>query len=162
MVFNKGHLILIHLLLVSILIFSSCEKRDNRQAEKSIEGIWNVTELRVSEGERSEFGLSINSEQVLTENLEVFHFSDENVTWTYEPGDTIIINEENWTLSSRKENAGFTRVRVFTLDIADYDFKCVFDDDTKNAEKKAEKMSLQYETDKIGPYSSIEIKLAKE
>jgi len=142
--------------------FVSCAKSDIRQGEKSIVGIWNVVELRIGEGERTELGSSIDSEAIYTEDLELFHFTEDKVTWTFEPGDTLIINNEDWILSSRKENSGFTKVTVFTLAMAQYDFDCVFEDDTKNAEKNAENISLHFETDGIGPFSTIDIKLEKE
>lgn len=50
---------------------------------------------------------------------------------------------EPWTLTTKKVNAGFTRVNAHTLTIGDkFIFNVTFEDDAKNAERKATSMKF--------------------
>lgn len=162
LVYSRANLSYVLLILLFSFLASSCEKRDLSQGEKSIEGTWTVSEMNVAYGRATNLSSFIDTVLTFTDGLGSFDFTDEKVTWTFEPGDSISINDENWDLTTHKENSGFTRVRVFTLITDSFEFDCVFDNETKNSEKNAEKLRLEHQSASLGEFYQIFLHLDKE
>ena len=85
---------------------------------------------------------------------------DETVNYNFTRIDTTYNGSSIWFLKSEKINAGFTRVNQHTLTLTDnFIFDVTFEDDTKNAEKNAKKMTL---TKNPIPNNSILIMISLE
>jgi|GEM_PF-832205 hypothetical protein len=137
----------------------SCNK-DERQAKNSIEGMWEVTAITTTKGQINNAFFVETSTETETGQLGTFDFLDETVNYNFTRIDTTYNGSSIWFLKSEKINAGFTRVNQHTLTLTDnFIFDVTFEDDTKNAEKNAKKMTL---TKNPIPNNSILIMISLE
>lgn len=121
---------------------AACQK-DEVQAEQSIEGEWQVQSV-ISEYGSFPNGSFISSEQINEELATgIFNFTSDEVDYEFTRNDTVYSSITTWNMTSEKVNAGFTRVRKYTLEIGDrFIFDVFFGDGTSNSEKDATKMAL--------------------
>jgi hypothetical protein len=132
---------IITIIALSCLLIS-CNK-DERQAEKSIEGMWEVTAITTTEGQIANGVFTETSTKMETGQLGTFDFLDETVNYNFTRNDTTYNGNTSWFLTSEKINSGFTRVNQHTLTLTDkFVFEVTFEDATKNAEKNAKKMTF--------------------
>lgn len=146
---------LFYILLVCSLC-AACNK-DEKQAQRSLEGTWNVTAVASNYGNFSDTGVSIDS--TVSENgaLGTFQFGDSRVDYQFTANNTIYEGSTPWQLEAEKVNEGFVRVNQFTLTIEDaFVFEVQFEDATKNAEKKAKSATF---TEKPPSESSVQVVL---
>ncbi len=143
------------------VLFLGCGK-DKVQAEKSLDGIWEVTAIN------SQYGTFTGSSFVSTETvsdavaLGTFNFQEGTVEYTFTRNDSLFEGTSAWTLDLERVNAGFNKVNKFTLSMEDqFLFDVTFEDDTKNAEKDAQSMTLREEPTSASPIY-IEVFLRKE
>ncbi len=124
---------------VCCLLFAC--KRDLKQGQKSLEGHWEIDEIISFYPQ----GDANDQERVEERNslLGYFTFTDVDLTFEYTRNDTLYSETTTWQLETEKVNSGFTKVRVFTLLLANgQTYECVFGDQTKNAEKDANEITL--------------------
>jgi len=152
------------LLILSILlfVFSACEKQNIKRAEKSLAGNWTVTKIYTAYGEKMELGTQTNKEFTEEGDLGTFAFNKSTVDYNYTRLDTLNESNNDWELIREKVNAGFTNAEQYILIIDTTKYICRFGDETKDAEKKATDIILEYETTAIGPYTSIMFWLEKQ
>lgn len=152
-----------HLFFISLvlLVFSSCEKQNLRNAEDSLVGTWSVTEIFSATGERTTNGISITNEETETGDLGTFTFTEEQLDYTFTRQGTTASGNANWTLERTKENSGFTKVEVYTLSFEDFVFDCAFGDETSDAENNAVEVRLTFETVEVGDYETFVLFLEK-
>lgn len=141
---------------------SACAKQNLRNAEKSLNGDWVVTEIYSAEGERTTGGINITDEQTETGDLGDFSFTDDEVTYNFTRLDSLYEGNSAWTLNRERVREGFVRVEMYTLTTNDYDFVCEFGDQTSDAEKNATEVRLIFETEGLGAYSMFQLELEKE
>jgi len=147
---------------VFLLIFTSCEKQNLKRAEKSLDGSWRVIKTYSAYGEKMELGTQTDEEFTEEGDLGSFTFNDASVDYNYTRLDTLYEADSNWKLSREKVNAGFTKAEQYKLNFDNKNYICRFGDETKDAEKKATELTLEYETNQIGPYTSIKLWLVKD
>jgi hypothetical protein len=136
-----GRILLLCTIVFSIS-FTSCRK-DQVQAERSIEGSWEVVSITSIYAEFSANGYNPDSTFSDTGNLGTFDFADETVNYSFTRHGNLYSGSGNWDISAERVNSGFTKVTRFTLDIGnDFLFEAVFEDATKNSEKNATEVSL--------------------
>lgn len=129
------------IVMINCLIVS-CNK-DERQATNSVEGIWNITAITTIEGEFTNGTFVSTSQETETGQLGIFNFIEEAVDYNFTRMDSTYVGNATWFLMTEKVNSGFTRVNEHTLTITDnFIFDVTFEDDTKNAEKNATKMTF--------------------
>lgn len=148
--------------LLLLLSFSTCQKQNLNRAEKSLEGTWKVTKIYTAYGEKKELGTQTNEEFTEEGNLGVFTFGETEVDYSYTRLDTLYEGNSKWNLTREKVNAGFTNAEQYTLKFDNQNYICRFGDETKDAEKNATELSLKFETDTVGPYSSVIFWLVKD
>lgn len=128
-----------YLLLVAIacLLFASC-KKDERQAQQSLQGKWKVTAIESNYGDFSEGGYAVDTSISESGKLGTFNFSEDQVDYEFTRRDTLYSGSRAWQLRAEKVNDGFVRVLQFTLTVEnEFTFDVQFEDATKNSEKKA-------------------------
>lgn len=136
------------LVLTIVLLLTSCNK-DKKQGIKSIEGTWNVKSILSIYG-----GFDIQNNVVVGTNetervdesgdLGQFSFGEKNVEYNFTRNDTVYHGNSTWELQLEKVNSGFTKANQWKLIVAnEFTFDVVFDDDTKNAEKKAKNIEFE-------------------
>jgi len=152
---------LFKLSMFCLIMFTSCEKQNIKNAEKSLTGSWKVHTIHTMLGNRTELGIQTAQSFTNEGELGQFIFNDEILNYTFTRLDTLYENETSWNLSREKINAGFTEAEQYTLAIKEYNFICAFGDETKDAEKNATELTLFFETKTIGSYQAFELKLSK-
>jgi hypothetical protein len=124
---------------VCSLLFSC--KRDLKQGQKSLEGHWEIDEI-ISYYPQGD----ANAQERVEERaslLGYFTFSEDGLVYEYMRNDTLYSETTTWQLETEKVNSGFTKVRVFTLVLANgQTYECIYGDQTKNAEKDANEITL--------------------
>lgn len=152
---------LLFISLLTSLIFISCNN-DEVQAENSLEGLWEINRINSRYGTFT--ANSFNPTETVSDSgqLGTFLFGEETVDYSFMRNDSLFTGDGSWTLDLEKVNAGFFKVNQFTLSIEDqFLFDVTFEDDTKNAEKKATNITL-VETPTNGFGVSIELFLEKK
>ncbi|MFK7756853.1 MAG: hypothetical protein AB8B53_07970 [Flavobacteriales bacterium] len=131
-----------HILIVVCLnlLISGCNK-DESQALKSIEGDWKVVEITRSLGEFTSTSFNAFETTVEKGDLGSFQFGEDEVQYNFISLDSTYHSSTLWSLDVEKVNSGFTRVNRFALDIEGLGmYDVLFEDGTRNSEKKAEEM----------------------
>lgn len=124
-------------IIIGFLLFASCQK-DQKQAQRSLEGTWNVTAIESNYGDFSEAQVVIDSSAYEQGNLGTFRFGESEFEFEFEGNDSLHQGSGKWLLNAQKVNEGFVRVNQFTLILVDMiQFDVQFGDATKNAEKNA-------------------------
>jgi len=137
--FSKALPFLIAFLLVVLL---GCEK-DEMQAIDSLDGVWQIVEMTSIYGDFRDNGFTASETIFELEPWGLFEFRTDVANFDFMRNDTLYIGSAPWNLTAEKVNEGFTRVNKFTLTIEDHFlFDVQFEDNTKNAEKNAKKMTL--------------------
>jgi len=147
--------------LALLFTFSACEKQNIKRAEKSLDGTWLVTKIYSAYGEKMEFGTQTNEEFTEEGDLGTFTFSNASVDFKYTRLDTLYEDSSDWDLTRQKVNVGFTKAEQYTLTFDNKSYRCRFGDETKDAEKKATELTLQFETEAIGSYNAVMFWLVK-
>lgn len=147
--------------LLLLLTLSACQKKQVKNAEKSLQGSWDVHTIYSFYGTKTDLSTQTNQEFNEEGELGQFVFDDEKVTYRFTRLDTLYENETSWKLNREKVKAGFTNAEQYTLTIDNFDFICAFGDQTSDAEKEATDVSLFFETDTIGSYSGFELQIKK-
>lgn len=149
---------LVYLILLTGLI--SCQK-DKVQAESSIKGDWDITEIV------SQYGSFVNNTFVENNtkremgDLGTFNFAQYDVIYNFTRNDTLYTGNTAWNLAYERVNSGFVKVPKYTLTIENrFIFDAFFEDGTKNAEKNAKEMRLT-QIPANGDQVVIELKLVK-
>lgn len=124
------------------ITFLGC-KKDQVQAEDSLRGEWQVTELVSQYGSFSNGTFIEISTLKEIGQLGKFTFGKSEVSYNFTRNDTLYSETAPWKLAYEKANSGFTRVPEFTLDIGQqFSFDVFFEDGTKNVEKNAKRALL--------------------
>lgn len=147
--------------LLLLLTLSACQKKQVKNAEKSLQGSWDVHTIYSTYGTKTALGTQTNQEFNEAGELGQFVFDDEKVAYRFTRLDTLYENETSWKLTRDKVKAGFTNAEQYTLTIDNFDFICAFGDQTSDAEKEATDVSLFFETDTIGSYYGFELQIKK-
>ena len=151
----------IFVLVFITLLFNSCRK-DEVQAERSLEGTWNVTAITSWYGLLDE--TSFNAEETIEESgqLGTFEFGATSVDFNFTRNDTLYTGSSTWELHLAKVQSGFFRVNEFTLEIdGEFTYDVTFEDATRNAERNAN--SLTFIEEQFGdPGVLIEMILEKQ
>jgi len=147
--------------VVLLILFTGCEKRNLKNAEKSLIGNWEVQTIHSTYGTKTDLGTQTNQEYNEEGKLGQFIFDDKLVDYRFTRLDTLYENKSSWSLIREKVNAGFTQSEQYTLTIDDFDFICAFGDETSDAEKDATEIRLFFETKVVGSYTAFELKLHK-
>jgi hypothetical protein len=160
--FMKTQYILTTLLVaIAFFLFSACE-RNEIQAEKSMDGLWEVTAIHSYYGDFSDN--SFNPSETIFEagQLGTFEFTDNTVGFSFTRNDTTFTGVDSWSIVEERVNAGFTRVSEFRLTIDNHFlFDVTFEDATKNAEENATSVTfVEKPTNGFGVW--IEISLEKK
>ena len=124
------------------ITFLSCNK-DEIQAEKSLEGGWDVIEITSIYGEFFENGF--DPSETITESgaLGTFDFTGDSVDFDFTRNDTSYTGTGKWNIIAERIREGFIRVPEFTITIENqFLFEAHFDDGTKNSEKNANRVSF--------------------
>lgn len=153
--------VLLLVALLAMLAISSC-KKDEAQAEESLIGEWNVTEINSYYGKFSETGQNIFDDKFEKGQFGTFLFKEDVVDYSFTRNDTLYSGSDNWILSFEKVNSGFTQVNRFKLVIGNtFYFDLAFEDQTSNAEKDATYVTLT-ETPTEGNRVMIMLRLDKK
>lgn len=157
---NMRSWVLIFGTIIISLMFNACRK-DEIQAENSLEGIWDIVTIHSTYGEFSENGSSPTENISESGQLGTFDFMQEDVDFNFTRNDTLFSGSGSWDIETQRVNAGFSKVTEFTLTIDDHFLFDVFlGDGTKNSEKNAISASFhEIPTNGIGV--SIELMLEK-
>lgn len=132
---------LFSLLLIPVL-FMGCN-RDEIQAEKSIEGNWEIVSIATNYGSFDVNSFAATDRVEESGTLGSMNFTEQTVDLNFTRNDTSYTGTEQWSLAYEKVNSGFIRVPQFTLTIENqFVFDVLFEDGTKNAEKKATRMTF--------------------
>jgi len=102
----KNSILTFLIFVVTCVHFTSCVD-DELQAEDSLEGVWNVTEIFSLYGEF--FPTGFNSSSNLTEEgaLGYFNFNENNVAYSFTRNDTLYSGNMDWNLDIEKRTTGF-------------------------------------------------------
>lgn len=141
--------------------------RDQIQANKSLKGEWNVVAVESIYGNFtvSENGVqsTVESERkIATGDLGTFTFTDNETSYTFASSDSTYSGSNSWTLSVDRVNEGFTKTNKWTLNIGEDAYDVQFEDQTKNAEKKAENIQLTQWPKTSGLGVGLVLKLKKK
>jgi len=153
------------LLLFSIILlitFTACKKQNLNRAEKSLNGTWEVNKIYSAYGERMDLGTQTNEEITEEGDLGKFIFNETSVDYNYTRLDTAYKGSSDWVINRDKINAGFTKVEVYSLTVDNKTYTCRFGNETKNAEKNATEIMLEFDTNEKGPYTSTMFWLKKQ
>ena len=124
------------------ILFTACGKSTQECAEESLIGDWNIT--RIVETSTIQIngtpGQQSQSEYMPVESS--FSFTVDMMDYEYTTT-SVKQSNQDYTLEVTKENAGFTRVDVFTIIGEDENFKVRFGDQTDDAHEDATEMSLE-------------------
>ena len=113
---------------------------------ESLQGSWSVTEI-VEIEEIILGGGTAEKSQLVIENPDgLFEFDGQEVDYHYTLSQSEVSGIASYSLTSFKENSGFTRVTRFELQIGERTYLTVFDDDTKKSYKDATVMTLTEKT----------------
>ena len=124
-------------------MFMAC-KKDEIQAEDSIEGVWDIIEITSLYAEFSENGFDPSETISETGQLGTFTFMQNSVDYTFTRNDTLYSGSKSWNLELEKIREGFSKVNDFTLSIEDdFLFDVTFEDGTKNSEKNAKRATFE-------------------
>ncbi len=148
--------------LMLLVIFTACQKRNLKHAEKSLEGSWAVQSIYSAYGQNTNLGIQTNEEFNEDGPLGQFNFDKEMVTYRFTRLDTLYESNSAWNLVREKINAGFTKAEQYTLEMDKFEFICAFGDQTSDAEKQATEVKLMFETKTIGSYYTFELDLRKK
>jgi len=151
----------LYLAILLLVTLTACEKRNLKNAEKSLQGTWEVQTIHSTYGIKTALGTQTDKEYNEEGELGQFIFDDEMVEYRFTRLDTIYENKNSWNLIREKVNAGFTNADQYTLTIDDFEFICAFGDETSDAEKKATEISLFFETKALGNYTAFQLNLQK-
>lgn len=129
-------------LIFSILIFSHCQN-NLVQAEKSLNGEWNVTSINIQKGLFSNNTFQETESFNEPGQLGTFNFNEDNVSFKFKLADLSYEDDTSWQLKYEKINSGFVRVPDYKLSLGNgFLFDVSFEDATKNSEKNANKVTL--------------------
>lgn len=122
-------------LLALLITISSCGKSHEEKAQDSLIGNWKVTKAA---------SIDPNSVQVdTTGDLGTFVFTATNLDYSY-----TIVNEKSrsseYTFTRTKENAGFFKVDVYTIDTGNESIRVRFGDETSDAHCEATEIGLEF------------------
>ena len=132
----------ISILFLLTILLTSCGKSTQECAAESLIGEWNVVEIFethtiVVDGSQS------NQSQTTFDDAEGhFSFTANTMDYEYTSTSTKMLDQA-YTLEVTKENAGFTRVNVFTINGDVEDFRVRFGDQTSDAHENAAEISLE-------------------
>lgn len=151
------------ILFVLVLLPVYCA-RNQIQAIDSIEGFWQVTEIRSHYGQYAGGPLSIENTVLDTGIIGSFSFERDNVEYNFTRNDTVYQGISPWKLNHRKVQNSFFLVSEFTLEIGEeFLFNVTFEDGTRNAERGARSMTIVDDSIATSVNSAvIELELLKE
>jgi fructose-1,6-bisphosphatase len=151
---------LLSLFIVAILSCSSCEKNID-QAKDSLIGSWQVTEIYSYYGTRVNLGTSVTQDFTEKGSLGTFEFTNGKANFSYKRRDTIYNGSEPYTLSVEQKKNGFINSPFYTVALTSISYECTFGDQTSDAQKKATKIVLLYESPVGQPYFGYNLHLMK-
>ncbi len=153
--------------LTLTLLITACN-RDEVQGNKSLKGTWTVTEITSIYGdysvtENGVIAVDETSRNTASGELGTFTFSKKEVTYSYSHDDSTYAGHGAWQLNLARVNQGFTKTNEWTLVVENqhtYDLR--FEDQTKNAEKKANDLELDKWPSESGTGIAYLFKLRKK
>ena len=158
----KNSILTFLIFVVTCVHFTSCVD-DELQAEDSLEGVWNVTEIFSLYGEF--FPTGFNPSSNLTEEgaLGYFNFNENNVAYSFTRNDTLYSGNMDWNLDIEKRTTGFATETFYKLTLEDeFIFDVVFEDGTNNSENNARFAVFTSEAPTSGHGVLISLSLEKE
>lgn len=144
-------------LLFIPLMFATCTKEQLQHAGNSVQGTWNVIEIKsiYYDGGRP----TVIEEDGLLGN---FNFMADSVSFEFTRNDTLYAGNSAWDLKLEKVNDGFYKRSVYTLTIEDqFAFDVTFEDGTTWSEKDAQQMTFLNGCHDSVPELCIELLLEK-
>jgi len=81
----------LHLCLLLLFTCSACEKRNLKNAEKSLMGSWEVQAIYSTYGNKTDLGIQTNEEFIEEGSLGQFMFKDESVSYNFTRLDTLLL-----------------------------------------------------------------------
>ena len=150
-------------LLISVIVPIYCARQQFRAVD-SIEGFWQVTEIRSHYGRFSNGGYSFENTVREEGVIGSFSFSRDMVEYTFTRNDTVYEGTSPWSLDHRKVQSGFSFEDRYTLVIGEeFVFDVTFGGGTRKSEKDAQSMTAVDESVATVRNSAIvELDLLKE
>jgi len=144
-------------LVILTILICSCGKSTQENALDSLVGDWTVASV-FEISEELDNGVVIGQTQVEYNNGGQFTFSKESMNYEYTT-DQLFSSSQDYVFEISKENAGFTRVDVFTIKGEVEDFRVRFGDETSDAHEDATQIQLGQvvESDTLRLTRSIEL-----
>lgn len=143
--------------LLFICTLTNCAK-DEVQGAKSLVGVWEVVAISSQYGTQVPGG-GWSPDEVIDENgnLGTFEFFEDTYRYEFTRVDTLYTGNGSWDLESERVRTGFSTAPEFTLSLEnDVQYKVEFEDQTRNAEKNAEKVRF-IEEPKNGLFILLEL-----
>lgn len=130
------------ILLTYLIAFTSCGKSTQESAEESLIGQWNISEI-IEVTTAPNMNGQLEQESVTYDMVSgIFLFTADIMEYEYQTSSTQN-GEQSYTLDISKENAGFTKVNVFTINGDEENFRVRFGDETNDAHENANEIALE-------------------
>ena len=132
----------ISILFIVTFLLTACGKSTKECAAESLVGEWNVTQIFETRTIVMDGSQSTQSQSTFADAEGHFSFTANMMDYEYTTA-TVEMSNQEYTLEVTKENSGFTRVDVFTINGAVEDFRVRFGDQTNDAHEDASEISLE-------------------
>ncbi len=130
------------ILLAYIIVFASCGKSTQESAEQSLIGQWSISKI-IEVITTSNMNGQSDQESITYEMIEGdFVFTADRMEYEYQTASMQSL-EQGYTLDISKENAGFTKVNVFTVNGDQENYRVRFGDETNDAHENASEIALE-------------------
>jgi len=131
-----------HIFFLILITATACGKSKQECAEDSLIGEWDIVKLYESKNSL-ENGIVVSQEVMeFTEIEGYFTITASFMEYQYSTHSVVKV-DQNYILNITKENAGFTRVDVYTIDGDLENFRVRFGDETSDAHENATEISLE-------------------
>lgn len=128
--------------ILSLFLITSCGKSTQDSAQESLIGEWSISNI-IETHTLMDNGVQLDQEtKTFQDSNGKFIFTLQTMEYEYQT-DSLISNQQNYILEITKENSGFIQVKVFTINGDEEDFRVRFGDQTNDAHKNANQISLE-------------------
>lgn len=145
LVINENRFIMyikISILFLLTIILASCGKSTQECAEESLVGEWNVVQVFEAHTIVMDGSQTSQSQTAFDDAEGHFSFTASMMDYEFTTTSTKTLDQA-YTLVVTKENSGFTKVNVFTINGDVEDFRVRFGDQTSDAHENATEISLE-------------------
>ena len=131
----------LHSFLALFLLITSCGKSTRESAQESLVGQWDV--ITIIDNITSSFNGQLNqTSQTFQDMNGSFIFTSNRMEYEYQTASMQSL-EQNYSLVITRENSGFTKVNVFTINGDQENFRVRFGDQTDDAHEDANELLLE-------------------